>query len=52
MGFTDATQIGLIADEVKQVFPELVKEQVQPAEYGKGGKELIRPEVNLMGLII
>ncbi len=50
MGFTDATQIGLIADEVKQVFPELVKEQVQPAEYGKGGKELIRPKVKFDGI--
>lgn len=49
-------QIGLIADEVKQVFPELVKEAVQPAEYGKDRSEVIAPEVkyesvNYIGLI-
>ncbi len=31
MAFSGTKQMGLIADEVKQVFPELVKEQVQPA---------------------
>jgi hypothetical protein len=50
MTFSDSKQMGLIADEVKQVFPELVKEQVQPAEYGKDGKELIHPEVRFDGI--
>lgn len=56
MGLPSGNQIGLIADEVKQVFPELVKDAVQPATYGKDVTEIIRPEikyesVNYIGLI-
>ncbi|HEY6978473.1 MAG TPA: tail fiber domain-containing protein [Chitinophagaceae bacterium] len=56
MSLPGGKQIGLIADEVKQVFPELVQEAVQPAEYGKDKKEVIRQEekfesVNYIGLI-
>jgi hypothetical protein len=43
-------QMGLIADEVKQVFPELVKEQVQPAKYGKDLKEVLQPKVKFNGV--
>jgi len=55
-GLSAGKQIGLIADEVKQVFPELVKEAVHPPEYSEDRKELLRPEekyegINYMGLI-
>jgi len=56
MNLPGGKQIGLIADEVKQVFPELVQEAVQPAEYGKDKKEVLHPaekfeSVNYIGLI-
>ena len=55
-GLSTGKQIGLVADEVKQVFPELVKEGVHPAEYGKDKTVLLRPEekyegINYIGLI-
>jgi hypothetical protein len=50
MALSDTKQMGLIADEVKQVFPELVKEQLQPAEYDKEGTKVIRPEVKFDGI--
>lgn len=47
-------QMGLIADEVKQVFPELVSEAVNPARYDKDRKLISKEEkyesVNYMGL--
>ena len=56
MGLPKGKQMGLIADEVKQVFPELVKEAVHPAEYSQDKKEVLRPEekfegVNYIGFI-
>lgn len=55
MGLAPGNQLGLIADEVKQVFPELVKETVSPAQYNKD-KVLVTPSekyesVNYIGLI-
>jgi len=44
MGFPKGKQIGLIADEVKQVFPELVKATVAPARYDKDRKLLAKQE--------
>ncbi len=49
-GLSNGKQIGLIADEVKQVFPELVKEAVHPAEYGKDKTELLHAEVKYEGI--
>lgn len=56
MGLSENNQIGLIADEIKQVFPELVTEAVQPAMYGEDKTEILSPEtkyesVNYLGLI-
>ena len=56
MGLPKGKQLGLIPDEVKQVFPELVKEAVHPAEYSQDKKEVLRPEekfegVNYIGFI-
>jgi len=56
MGLSTGKQLGLIADDVKQVFPELVKEAVQPAKYNNDGNEVLVPEVkyesvNYIGLI-
>lgn len=49
-------QIGLVADEVKEVFPELVQKAVRPAVYGKDKTELISKAiayeaVNYQGLV-
>lgn len=56
MHLPQGKQIGLVADELKQVFPELVQKAVQPAQYKQGSRELINPEVeyeavNYTGLI-
>lgn len=56
MGLPKGKQMGLIADEVKAVFPGLVKEAAQPAKYGKDKTVLLHPEVryeavNYVGLI-
>lgn len=45
MGLPAGEQVGLIADEVKRVFPQLVKEAVQPATYGNDRTELLSPEI-------
>jgi hypothetical protein len=50
MALPEGQQMGLIADEVKQVFPELVKEQVQPPVYGKDNREVLKPEVRFDGI--
>ena len=55
MKLTEGNQLGLIADEVKQVFPELVRETVSPATYNED-KTLVTPSekfesVNYIGLI-
>ncbi|WP_018615456.1 tail fiber domain-containing protein [Segetibacter koreensis] len=55
MGLSSGNQMGLIADEVRQVFPELVQEAVKPAEYSEN-ETLISSEekfegVNYEGLI-
>ena len=44
MGLPKGKQMGLIADEVKQVFPELVKATVSPARYDKDRKLLAKEE--------
>jgi hypothetical protein len=43
-------QIGLIADEVKQVFPELVQQAVHPAEFKEDSREELSPEIHYEGL--
>jgi hypothetical protein len=43
-------QIGLIADEVKSIFPELVEEAVQPAKYDDDKKTLISSEIRYEGI--
>jgi hypothetical protein len=43
-------QIGLIADELKQVFPELVQQAVHPAEYKEDSREEINPEIKYEGI--
>lgn len=44
-------QVGLIADEVKQVFPELVQKAVHPAEYDREDRhKIISPEVEYEGV--
>lgn len=45
MGLSNGRQLGLIADEVKQVFPELVKEAVHTAKYDKDTRKKLSPEV-------
>jgi hypothetical protein len=55
-GLTKGKQFGFIADEVKQVFPELVEEAVHPAEFGEDKTIVLHPEekyegINLVGLI-
>jgi hypothetical protein len=57
MGLAKEKQIGLIADELKQVFPELVQRVVSPAQYDKDDvSKVIDPAVeyeavNYQGLI-
>jgi hypothetical protein len=44
-------QLGLIADEVKEVFPELVQQAIHPAEYDQDNKSnVISPEVKYEGI--
>ena len=50
MGLPKGKQIGLIADEVKQVFPELVKEAVHPAQYEKDKRMILHPEEKYEGI--
>ena len=38
MQLPEGNQYGLIADEVKQVFPTMVKQAVQPAQYEDDGR--------------
>jgi len=49
MHFPQGNQIGLIADELKQVFPELVKAGFFPPEYSKD-KSLMHPAVKYEGI--
>jgi hypothetical protein len=57
MGLAKEKQIGLIADELKQVFPELVQRVISPAQYDKDDpSKVIDPAVeyeavNYQGLI-
>jgi hypothetical protein len=55
MGLPAGNQLGLIADEVKQVLPELVKAAVKPADYDKDRKQIsaeVKYEtVNYIGII-
>jgi hypothetical protein len=55
MGLSKGKQMGLIADEVKQVFPELVKATVAPARYDKDRRLLAKEEkyesINYIGFI-
>jgi len=44
MGLDDSPQIGLLAQNVEAVLPELVAEVLRPAEYDSVG-EMVRPEV-------
>jgi len=54
MGLPKGKQMGLIADEVKQVFPELISQAVKPPMYDKDkklvSKEVKYESVNYMGL--
>jgi hypothetical protein len=51
MHLPQGKQLGLIADEVKQVFPELVAQGVHPAEYDKDDRtKVISPEVKYEGV--
>jgi hypothetical protein len=50
MNLPQGRQIGLIADEVKQVFPELVQQAVHPAQYDNDTKTQISPEVKYEGV--
>ncbi|MCU7549944.1 tail fiber domain-containing protein [Chitinophagaceae bacterium LB-8] len=43
-------QIGLIADEVKEVFPELVQQAVHPAELDKDTRKELSPEIKYEGI--
>lgn len=57
MALPEGRQTGLIADEVKQVFPELVKKVVHPAQYDKDDRmklisgEVVFEGINYQGLI-
>ena len=55
MGLPKGKQMGFTSDEVKQVFPELVKPTVSPARYDKDRKLLAKEEkyesVNYIGFI-
>ena len=55
IGLSKGMQTGLIADEVKQVFPEFVKTAVNPARYDRDrkllAKEVKYDAVNYMALI-
>jgi hypothetical protein len=50
MNLPRGRQIGLIADEVKQVFPELVQQAVHPAQYDNDTKNIISAEVKYEGV--
>jgi hypothetical protein len=51
MHLPEGKQLGLIADEVKEVIPELVSQAVHPAEYDKEDKtKVISPEVKYEGV--
>jgi hypothetical protein len=51
MHLPEGRQLGLIADEVKEVFPELVQQAVHPAEYDKDDRtKVITPEVKYEGV--
>jgi hypothetical protein len=51
MHLPQGKQLGLIADEVKEVFPELVSEAIHPAEYDKEDRtKVITPEVKYEGV--
>jgi hypothetical protein len=51
MHLPEGRQLGLIADEVKEVFPELVQQAVHPAEYDKEDRtKVISPEVKYEGV--
>ncbi|MEO5984544.1 MAG: tail fiber domain-containing protein, partial [Ferruginibacter sp.] len=44
-------QLGLIADELKQVFPELVEQAVHPAQYDEEDRtKIISPEIKYEGI--
>jgi hypothetical protein len=46
MHLPQGKQIGLIADEVKEIFPELVQQAVHPAKYDKDTRKVLSPEIN------
>jgi hypothetical protein len=51
MHLPEGKQLGLIADEVKEVFPELVSKAVHPAEYDEEDRtKIISPEVKYEGV--
>jgi hypothetical protein len=43
-------RIGFIADEVKEVFPELVQQAVHPAEYEQDSRKELSPEIKYEGI--
>jgi hypothetical protein len=50
MALPKGEQMGLIADELKQVFPSLVALMVQPPQYNADRTEQISPEVEFEGV--
>jgi hypothetical protein len=51
MHLPEGRQLGLIADEVKEVFPELVQQAVHPAEYDEEDRtKVLAPEVTYEGI--
>jgi len=50
IGLSKGTHIGLIADEVKAVYPELVKDAVKPARYNEDKTKVISPEIKYQGV--
>ncbi|HXL58654.1 MAG TPA: tail fiber domain-containing protein, partial [Chitinophagaceae bacterium] len=50
MNLPKGNQFGLIAQDVQKVFPELVANQVRPAEYDQKTKEKLSDEVKYLGV--
>ncbi len=50
MNLPEGKQMGLVADEVKQVFPNLVEQAVHPAQYDEETLKEISPEVKFEGV--
>ena len=51
MNLPEGTQTGVIAEELKEIYPELVKRTIQPEAEEVGGKEIEFEAVNYTGLV-